>query len=420
MGRIGASVAGERAFELLLSEASRKERRTENLVENALRLVDTLGEMRGAAMKLGQMLSLHAHLLPPEVAEVLRALQKEAPRAPAEVMRWEVEGALKAKIDELYAELEPAAFAAASIGQVHRGRLHDGRPVAVKIQYPLIDRIVEADLQNLKTLLHAVVSLVVDIDFEAVWRELRDRLLEELDYQHEAANMKRLAALHREVPEIVIPGVVDELTTRNVLTMELVDGIAPRDACSGRYPAELRDRWGQVLFEFQLRGILQHRLLHADPNLANFAFREDGRVVVYDFGSVKEIPPGLAAGYARILAAVLADHRSALPGLLSEIGVHHKGGEPLDLELLGPFLDPFEEILRPSPPYRFGEDDELFDKILAASSSSFMHTRDLRFPEHGVLVNRSLAGHFGNLTRLQAAGPWRQIAQRYAAVPPAG
>ena len=143
-------------------------------------------------------------MLPPEVAEVLRGLQKEAPRVPAEVMEYEIRGSLE-NFDELFEELDFEAFAAASIGQVHRGRLRDGREVAVKIQYPLIDEIVKADLKNLKTLLRALLGLITDLDFEPVWSELRDRLLEELDYTHEAENIRRMAELHVDVPEIVIP-----------------------------------------------------------------------------------------------------------------------------------------------------------------------------------------------------------------------
>ena len=145
--------------------------------------------------------------------------------------------------------------------------------------------------------------------------EVRDRLLEELDYRHEAANMRRMAELHADVPEIVIPSVVDEATTRNVLTMELVEGIAGR---RGVLRAATTRRFGiagaRCCSSCMLRGLLEHRFLHADPNLANFAFLDDGRVIVYDFGCVKEIPPRLAAGYAELLLAVTLDRHQDIPG----------------------------------------------------------------------------------------------------------
>ena len=217
-GRVGASVLGEQLKELARSENAGDERRVEHLVKNAKRIVETLGELKGAAMKVGQMLSLHVDLMPPEVAVVLRALQRDAPRVPFEVMRYEIEGQL-GSCDRLFARLDEEAFAAASIGQVHRAELHDGRRVAVKIQYPAIDHIIQADMKNLRVLFQALFSLFSKADFEPIWHEVRDRLLEEIDYTREAANLARMAELHADVPEIVIPKVVPEASARNVLTI---------------------------------------------------------------------------------------------------------------------------------------------------------------------------------------------------------
>lgn len=418
MGRVGASVAAERAVDFAFSAPTKQLRRTENLVRNARRVVATLGEMKGAVMKVGQMLSLHEGMLPPEVAEVLQLLQKEAPRVPNEVMRYEVEGSLGASVEELFAEFEEEAFAAASIGQVHRARLQDGRRVAVKIQYPLINEIVKADLKNLKRLLQALFGLVFDVDFEPIWGELRDRLLEELDYRHEAENIRQMAALHDGLPEISIPEVVEELSSERVLTMTLVEGIAPDEACSASHPQDLKDRWGQALLEFQLRGLFQHRLLHVDPNLANFAFREDGGLVIYDFGCLKRIPSALAAGYAALVRAVLEERREDIPRILRELGVCKKGGVELPLEVIDPYLDLFSEMVRASPPYAFGEDEEFYGKILELGAANWSHSVDMQFPEDIIFIDRSLAGHFGNLTRLEASGPWRGMLERYAGLTP--
>jgi predicted unusual protein kinase regulating ubiquinone biosynthesis (AarF/ABC1/UbiB family) len=413
-GRVGASVIGGQVLDVARLGPAKQIRRTENLVRNASRIAETLGEMKGAAMKVGQMLSLHEGMLPPEVAEVLRALQSEAPRVPAEVMEYEIRGSIES-YDELFAELDFEAFAAASIGQVHRGRLRDGRQVAVKIQYPLIDEIVKADLKNLKTLLRALLGLITDIDFEPIWSELRDRLLEELDYRHEAAHMRRMAELHGEVPEIIIPEVVDEATTRNILTMEYVGGIGPSEACSDAFDKGMRDRWGGVLAEFLMRGLMEHRLLHADPNLANFAFREDGTVVVYDFGCVKEVPEVLARGYAELLVAASEGRGAEVPGILLGMGVHMIDGERLPSDVVDPYVEMFGEILRAEPPYTFGEDGELYRRLFDLGFANMEYGRDIVFPEDAIFVNRSLGGHFGNLSRLGATGPWRDIVLRYAA-----
>ncbi len=411
-GRVGASVIGEQIRDLARSEPAAEEHRVEHLVKNARRIVETLGELKGAAMKVGQMLSLHEGLLPPEVAAVLRALQGDAPRVPFEVMQYEIQGQLK-DYDRLFARLEPRAFAAASIGQVHRAELHDGRQVAVKIQYPAIDHIIKADMKNLRVLLQALFSLVSKADFAPVWREVRDRLLAEIDYVHEAENLERMAALHAEVPEIVIPGVVREASARGVLTMEYVEGISPDRACSEEFPQKLRDRWGTVLFEFQYRGLFEHRWLHADPNLANFAFLGDGRVIVYDFGCVKQPPQSLVDGYAGVIGAALGGDHAEIPNILLKMGVGKEGGLPLPLEVTDPYVDLFGEILRADPPYCFGEDPDLYRKLIDLGWVNLSEARDIRFPEEIVFVDRCLAGHFGNLTKLEATGPWRQLAEKY-------
>ncbi len=414
VGRVGASVAGDRAAGLLRHGPSAEARRLENLVKNAVRVAETLGEMKGAAMKVGQMLSLQEGWLPDEVAEVLRRLQREAPRVPPEVMRYEVEGSLGASIGELFDEFEERAFAAASIGQVHAARLADGRRVAVKVQYPAIREIVTADLKNLKRLLKSLFAMIFEADFEPLWEEMRDRLLEELDYEHEAENMRVMRELHSDVPEIVIPRVIEDRSSDRVLTMEFVGGIAPREATGERYQRELRDRWGRVLFEFQLRGLFEHRMLHADPNLANFSFLDDGRVVVYDFGSVKRVPEELARGYARLIEAVLADEREKVPEILAGIGATRGDGTPVELEVLEPYLGLLADIFRRDPEYRFGEDPDLYEKIMDAGMQNFAAATDFRFPSDVIFVDRSLAGHFGNLMRFGAKGPWAEIAERYS------
>jgi predicted unusual protein kinase regulating ubiquinone biosynthesis (AarF/ABC1/UbiB family) len=412
-GRVGASVVTNQVLDLARSDPAKQIKKTENLVRNATRIAETLGELKGAAMKVGQMLSLHEGILPPEVADVLRSLQNEAPKVPAEVMEFEIRGSLD-DFDDLFESLDFEAFAAASIGQVHRGTLRDGRPVAVKIQYPLIDHIVKADLDNLKRLIQTTIRLVYDGDVEPIWREVHDRLLEELDYTHEAANIRRMADLHDDVPEIVIPQVVDEATTRNVLTMEFVDGLTGDRACSGEFPQELRNRWGEVLVEFVLRGLLEHRFLHADPNFANFAFREDGRVVVYDFGCVKEISAHFARAYAGLLLAVTHRRDTEIPSILHTIGVETVDGDPISRDLTDPYAEMLSIVARTDPPFTFGEDHTLYRQLMDHGMDSWTEAANLRFPEDAIFINRTLGGHFGNLSNLQATGPWRELIMSYA------
>ena len=162
--RVGMSLATEQAVGFMFSDPIQQARKTEKFMLNAMRVTQALGELKGAAMKVGQMLSLHEGLLPPEVSAVLSVLQKQAPSVSFDVMEGELRRELE-DFDELFQSLEPDAFAAASIGQVHRGILKDGREVAVKIQYPKADQMVEADLKNLKVLLGNLVGLGCSIDF---------------------------------------------------------------------------------------------------------------------------------------------------------------------------------------------------------------------------------------------------------------
>lgn len=413
VGRVGTSVAGHRLLEIGRADEVRRKQRADTLVRNARRVVASLGELKGAAMKVGQMLSLQDSLLPPEVAEILSSLQKHAPPVPPEVMRWEVEGAL-GSFDEIFESMEEEAFAAASIGQVHRARLRDGRDVAVKVQYPLIDRIVTADLTNLKVLVGALWGLFSSTDFEPFWCEIRDRLIEELDYTVEARTMERMAALHADVPEIVIPRVVPEASCRNVLTMEFVDGMSGAEACSDARTQFERDRWGQTLLEFVFRGLCVHRFVHADPNLANFAFRDDGVVVVYDFGCAKEVPEALAAGYAAMMLAVIDGRPEDIPALLKSIGVHKANGDPLPMKIIEDYAEALGRIVRPDPPYVFGE-DTLVEDMMHLGMTYWSEATDTTFPSDLVFVNRTFGGHVGNLGKLHAAGPWREIIGRYAA-----
>ena len=229
--------------------------------------------------------------------------------------------------------------------------------------------------------------------------------------------MRRTATLHANCADIVVPDVVQEATSRRVLTMEFVDGIPPSEAASDLYPQSLRDRWGVTLFEFTLRGLLEHRFLHADPNFANFAFREDGQVVVYDYGCMKEIPANIASGYGGLMDAVTHNRKAAIPDLLREMGVFKEGGAALPREMTDPYVDLVQDIVRASPPYTFGEDASIYEALYELGMSNWQNATDVRFPRDMVFIDRTLGGLFGNLGKLRATGPWRKLLRKYTAPP---
>lgn len=412
--RVGASLAAEQAVGFWLDGPLAQARRTENYVLNALRVTEALGQLKGAAMKVGQMLSVHEGLLPPEVCEVLRGLQRDAPPVAFERMAAVLDAELPGGLDG-FDSLDPTPLAAASIGQVYRGRLRDGRDVAVKVQYPDIDRIVHSDLKNLKKLFGSLLAMVAEIDFEPLWAELRERLLEELDYRQEAENIARMQRLYRDEPAVRVPGVIAEASSQRVLTLDYLPGIAPEQACSEAYDQSLRDRWGVALLRFVMQGLLEHRFLHADPNFGNFAFRADGSLVVYDHGCVKAVPAATAEGCRQVLAACLDQDLAVLPDRLHALGVFdRRSGATVPRALVEPLARELLQIVGPEP-YGFSGESTLYDTLLDRNGRYLTELTRLELPPDLMFVNRTLSGIFGNLCRLRARARWAEVLKPFVA-----
>jgi len=202
---------------------------------------------------------------------------------------------------------------------------------------------------------------------------------------------------------------------QRVLTMEFAESIPPGEATSAAYPQDLKDQWGVALFEFTLRGFFEHRFLHADPNFANFGFREDGSVVVYDYGCMKEVPGEIAAGYARLIDALLKRRKTAFPALLKELGVYKDSGAMLPRSTTDPYVELMQDMVRASPAYTFGSDDTIYKTIYDLGMANWKEANDIRFPRDMVFIDRTLGGLFGNLGKLGATGPWRQLLRQYTA-----
>ena len=411
--RVGTSLAARRALDAIFSTPGENLRRTEHFVRNAQRVTEALGELKGAAMKVGQMLSVHEGFLPTEVCAVLQQLQREAPAVPWPRMEQTLEAELPGGLS-VFESFDRTPLAAASIGQVYRAQLRDGRDVAVKVQYPGIDRVVAADLATLKKLFGSLLEMFVEIDFEPLWAELRARLLEELDYEQEAANVERMRAHYANDDAVLIPGVVRELSTRRVLVLDYVRGISPAAATSGAYAPALRDLWGRQLLRFVMSGLLEHRFLHADPNFGNFAFREDGRLVVYDHGCVKDVPEDLARGCAQVLAACLDQDMGALALRLRALGIYDRSTgaavppsivEPLGREVMA---------LVGTAPVRFERTSPLYTTLLDHDGAYIRELTRLELPADLMFVNRTLSGVFGNLCLLESKDRWRDVLAPYA------
>jgi predicted unusual protein kinase regulating ubiquinone biosynthesis (AarF/ABC1/UbiB family) len=266
----------------------------------AERYAALLGRSKGALMKVGQMLSYTAvsAAVPGEFQSIyqvaLGRLRCEAPPMPPELARVVLEAELGAPAEQAFAEFDWEPFAAASIGQVHVARLHDGRKVAVKVQYPGVDEAIRADLKNaelLATLLTVAVGGLfpsrLNLDLRSVAREIGDHIEEELDYRLEAGNQAEFAKHYRGHPFIHIPEVIGELSTGRVLTQDLVQGHCWEEALTASQG--LRDQWAEAIHRFIYRSYYRLNIFNADPHPGNFVFHDDGSVSFLDFGSVKRM-----------------------------------------------------------------------------------------------------------------------------------
>ena len=222
---VAGQYAGQRARRIFRSEEDNEGARSESYTRMADQIVDTLGELKGAVMKVGQIASQTQDFLPREFSDALERLQKEAPPMPFEVIVGQVESELGKPVSELFEYLQEKPYAAASIGQVHRARLHDGTDVIVKVQYPGVDESCDSDLKQLRMALKLGGLLKMPKEHvDQLFGEIRVRLKEELDYENEARNLKEFQAFHANDDWIKIPTVFDSHSSRRVLTMELVEG----------------------------------------------------------------------------------------------------------------------------------------------------------------------------------------------------
>jgi predicted unusual protein kinase regulating ubiquinone biosynthesis (AarF/ABC1/UbiB family) len=288
---------------------------------NARKLATRLSRMRGAAMKLGQMLSLEGRdFLPVEVSEALSILRAEADAMPEAQLRRVLSRAWGKGWERRFREFGMTPVAAASIGQVHRAVTADGRELALKIQYPGVARSIESDVDNLAAILRLSRLLPGDFDTAGIVAETKRQLRQETDYHSEARHLRQYAALAGDDPAIVIPRVHDDFTTRQILAMDFVHG-EPLEALAGPEHAQReRDRIGTLLYRLLFRELFDFRFMQTDPNFANYLLLSGGRVALLDFGAARPIPAQLSAQYGRLFRAGLDNDRAALRRGLQEVG----------------------------------------------------------------------------------------------------
>ena len=309
--------------------AAARDARTANLVGE---LVDQLSQMRGAAMKVGQLVSMvEFDGLPEEQRTELEAklatLRDDVPPVPFAKLEKLMRAELGGPLSSVFSEFDKQALAAASIGQVHRATTLDGEDVAVKVQYPGVAEAVDSDLRNATLLLPLLKRIAPNLDAKPLFNELRERIGEELDYELEAQQQRRVERLYRGHPFISVPRVRTDLSTRRVLVSEYVEG-ARFEAVRELDQAQ-RDRYGEIVFRFFFGLLYRHRIALGDPHPGNYLLRPDGRVAFLDYGLVRDFDAARIEAEAAIALAVRAEDAGALEAALVG-GGYLRGGSDVD------------------------------------------------------------------------------------------
>jgi predicted unusual protein kinase regulating ubiquinone biosynthesis (AarF/ABC1/UbiB family) len=315
--------AGTRAANVTRTKEGRQVALERRHVEAAEQIVAALGTMKGAAMKVGQVMSfLDVGVVPEEYREEfqrkLAELRDAAPTVTFKQMGRVIEEELGEPLKNVFDEFNEEPIAAASIGQVYRARLHDGREVAVKVQYPGVAAAVRADMQNLGLILRLAKRIAPGMDPKAIGQEIRDRIEEELDYELEAQNQRSLARIFRGHPFIVVPEVVASLSRERVMVSEFVHGTGFEELKSRSQ--EERNRVGEILFRFYFSCLYRHHQFSGDPHPGNSMLLDDGRMAFFDFGLFKRMPAAAVELEMAVARAVMEGDKDTIMRLGTDTG----------------------------------------------------------------------------------------------------
>jgi predicted unusual protein kinase regulating ubiquinone biosynthesis (AarF/ABC1/UbiB family) len=411
VGRLTTTVGSSYLWQALKRPFQSASRADENLlaahIRNAERVVRGSKELRGAFMKLTQMLSMRQDLLPAEALEVLSVVQSSVPPMPFAQVRDVLTAELGAPPEERFRRFEPEAFAAASLGQVHRAELASGERVAVKVQYPGVAATVHQDVKNVQALIRVLTSIVrdvmrQDVDRDEVAAELQARLEEELDYLHEADNLELFRRLLANDREVVIPRVHRPLTTRRVLTMEYLEGYPIQDIMAPGVDPELQDWVAVKFFRLFWRQVLELGVLHTDPHPGNYLVTHHPRLGILDFGAVREFEPAVRAGYVQLARGLLAGDDVAIGAACVALGFVKDDPAPL-VAIMRIVCEPLL-VDAPFDP----RDYDLMARGTQVTQVA-VHNRLYRSPVHHVFLLRALLGLDAYLKAFGTVRNWHRI-----------
>lgn len=368
----------------------------------AKRLVERLARLRGAAMKIGQLVSMQGEdLLPAEFAQALSALRSQAAPMPTQQLHGVLGREYGTGWQRRFKSFDHEPVAAASIGQVHRATAADGRDLALKIQYPGVARSIASDVDNVAALLRLFNLLPIDLDVAGIADEAKRQLMQEADYLSEARFLDGFRQLVADEPALLVPRVHHDLTTTRILAMDFIDA-APLDVVA-TMPQDRRNGVGALIERLLFRELFEFRMMQTDPNFANYLYQPEGaRVVLLDFGATRQFGADFVANYARISRAVIDGDRDAIAREAVNIGYAAADDSPeridavVDMCLLA--CEPLRQVGR----YDFGASD-LPVRIRDLGFDLAVRRRLLRTPPPETLfLHRKLVGSFLLLARLEA------------------
>jgi predicted unusual protein kinase regulating ubiquinone biosynthesis (AarF/ABC1/UbiB family) len=380
-------VVSKKRRERLFEAANRK---------NARRLARGFSSLRGVFIKMGQVLGVTGTFLPPAYSEALEELQDKVPPRPFSEIEGRLREAFGSEPLAGFGSFEREPIAAASLAQVHRATARDGRPIAVKVLYPNIERLIAADLAVLRSVMPVIRLLVPIGRVERMLDQLQAMLARETDYAHERENMERIRRIFASRTDVVIPEVLPELTRGGVLSMSFEEGLKINDIEGQRTVGIDPESVGKLLVECYFEMLLRHRVFHADPHPGNFLVRPGPTLVILDFGAVEEVTPSLAEGMTMVVKGVLTRSDELVLAGVERMGFVSESG---DRELLKDVGHEYLKVLSSTKIHDFSRlDRDAMEKL-----SGFRQVRgrlravmkSVEYPDGYFYVERTLILLFG-------------------------
>ena len=418
LGGMAGGIAGGMLLEGVLQFAAGKRPGLNDLLmtpANAIKVTNQLAQLRGAAMKVGQLLSMDAgELLPPELAQIMSRLRADADPMPPKQLQSVLNAQWGAGWTSRFAQFNVRPIAAASIGQVHRARTKDGRDLAIKVQYPGVRASIDSDVNNVASLLRLSRQLPASLDVAPLLAEAKRQLHEEADYTREGQYLTRFGTLLSGAPDFLVPGLHADLSTSDVLAMDYIDSVAVETLTDA--PQADRDRIMALLIGLLLRELFSFQLMQTDPNFANYRYNTTTKqLVLLDFGATRAFGDDIVQNFRRLMiAGIDGDHAGARQAMM-RIGFFDEQTQAKHQDMVMTMFDLAMQPLRQDTPFDFGTTDlalQLRDMGLALGTArDFWHIP----PMDALFLQRKFAGMYLLAAKLRARVNVRQLLETHRA-----